>query len=36
MIMDVFAQAMPDGGFVMSFTDVTAERAAIEALSPRQ
>lgn len=33
MIMDVFAQAMPDGGFVMSFTDVTAERAAIEALS---
>jgi len=33
MIMDVFAQGMPDGGFVMSFTDVTAERAAIEALS---
>ena len=33
MIIDVFAQAMPDGGFVMSFTDVTAERAAIEALS---
>lgn len=33
MIMDVFAQAMPDGGFVMSVTDVTAERAAIEALS---
>jgi signal transduction histidine kinase/CheY-like chemotaxis protein len=33
MIMDVFAQAMPDGGFVMSFTDVTAERAAIAALS---
>ena len=33
MVMDVFAQGMPDGGFVMSFTDVTAERAAIEALS---
>ncbi|MDZ7907606.1 MAG: response regulator [Gemmobacter sp.] len=24
---------MPDGGFVLSFTDVTAERAALEALS---
>ncbi|MBC2835417.1 PAS-domain containing protein [Gemmobacter straminiformis] len=33
LILDVFAQGMPDGGFVMSFTDVTAERAAIEALS---
>lgn len=33
MILDVFAEGMPDGGFVMSFTDVTAERAAIEALS---
>lgn len=33
MIIDVFAQGMPDGGFVMSFTDVTAERAAIDALS---
>jgi signal transduction histidine kinase len=33
MIMDVFAEGMPGGGFVMSFTDVTAERAAIEALS---
>lgn len=32
-ILDVFAQEMPDGGFVMSFTDVTSERAAIEALS---
>ncbi len=32
-ILDVFAQAMPDGGFVMSFTDVTAEREALEALS---
>lgn len=33
LILDVFAQEMPDRGFVMSFTDVTAERAAIEALS---
>lgn len=33
LILDVFAQEMPDGGFVMSFTDVTAERAAIQALS---
>lgn len=33
VILDVFAQEMPDRGFVMSFTDVTAERAAIEALS---
>jgi signal transduction histidine kinase/CheY-like chemotaxis protein len=33
MILDVFAEGMPDGGFVMSFADVTAERAAIEALS---
>ena len=33
MILDVFAQEMPDGGIVMSFTDVTAERAAIDALS---
>lgn len=33
MILAVFAQEMPDGGFVMSFTDVTAERTAIEALS---
>ena len=33
MILDVFAEGMPDGGFVMSFTDVTAERAAIEGLS---
>jgi two-component system, sensor histidine kinase len=32
-IIDVFAQGMPDGGFVMSFSDVTAEREAIEALS---
>ena len=33
LILAVFAQEMPDGGFVMSFTDITAERAAIEALS---
>ncbi len=29
----VFAQHMPDGGFVISFTDVSAERAAIRAIS---
>ncbi len=33
LILDVFAQEMPDRGFVMSFTDVTAERAAIDGLS---
>ncbi len=33
LILDVFAQEMPDRGFVMSFTDVTAERAAITGLS---
>ncbi len=33
LILDVFAREMPDGGFVMSFTDVTAERAALLALS---
>jgi signal transduction histidine kinase len=33
LILDAFAQGMPDGGFVLSFTDVTAERAALEALS---
>lgn len=33
MILAVFAQEMPDGGFVMSFTDITAERRAIVALS---
>lgn len=33
LILDVFAQGMPDGGFVFSFTDVTAERAALVALS---
>ncbi len=32
-ILDVFAQETPDRGFVMSFTDVTAERAAIAGLS---
>ncbi|MDZ4136800.1 MAG: PAS-domain containing protein, partial [Paracoccaceae bacterium] len=30
-MLDVFAQEMPDRGFVISFTDVTAERAAIAA-----
>ncbi|MFK7876178.1 MAG: PAS-domain containing protein [Paracoccaceae bacterium] len=30
---NVFAQEMPDRGFVISFTDVTAERAAARALS---
>ncbi|MGV8950904.1 MAG: PAS-domain containing protein [Cypionkella sp.] len=33
MVLAVFAQEMPESGFVMSFTDVTAERQAIEALS---
>lgn len=28
-----FAQQMPDGGFVISFTDVSAERAAVQAIS---
>ncbi|MFN3646718.1 MAG: PAS-domain containing protein [Gemmobacter sp.] len=32
-MLDAFAQGMPDGGFVVSFTDVTAERQAIAALS---
>jgi signal transduction histidine kinase len=32
-ILDVFAKEMPDRGFVMSFTDVTAEREAMAALS---
>ncbi len=31
-ILSVFAQEMPDGGFVISFTDVTAERQAAQAL----
>ncbi len=33
LVLDVFGQGMPDGGFVMSFTDVTTERAAIAGLS---
>jgi hypothetical protein len=33
LILDAFAQGMPDGGFVVSFTDVTAERKALQALS---
>jgi len=32
IMLSAFAQEMPDGGFVMSFTDVTAERAAAEAM----
>ncbi|HPD91321.1 MAG: PAS-domain containing protein [Rhodobacter sp.] len=32
-ILDMFVQEMPDGGFVISFTDVTSERRAIAALS---
>ncbi|WP_299898215.1 PAS-domain containing protein [uncultured Ruegeria sp.] len=31
-ILSVFAQEMPDRGFVISFTDVTAERKSAEAL----
>lgn len=31
-ILDAFAQEVPGGGFVISFTDVTAERRAIAAL----
>lgn len=33
LILDVFAQEMPDKGFLFSFTDVTAERRAIEDIS---
>lgn len=33
MTLDAFAQDMPDRGFVISFTDVTAERRALAALS---
>lgn len=32
LTLDVFAQGLPDGGFVISFTDVTAERNAARAL----
>lgn len=32
MILTVFAQEMPDGGFVISFTDVTSEREATHAM----
>ncbi len=31
-VLTVFAQELPDGGFVVSFTDVTAERSALAAL----
>jgi len=30
--LDIFAQEMPDRGFVISFTDITAEREAIRAM----
>lgn len=33
VVLDAFAQEMPDTGFVISFSDVTAERSAIAALS---
>ena len=33
LILAIFAQEMPDAGFVMSFTDITAERDALTALS---
>lgn len=32
LVLTVFAQELPDGGFVMSLSDVTAERTAIAAL----
>lgn len=32
-VLAVFAQEMPDRGFVMSFSDITAERAAVRAIS---
>ncbi|MDP5219176.1 PAS-domain containing protein [Ruegeria sp. 2205SS24-7] len=32
-VLTVFMQQMPDGGFVISFTDVTAERQAIRAVT---
>ncbi len=32
LALDVFAQEMPDGSFVISFTDVTAERDALRGL----
>jgi two-component system, sensor histidine kinase len=33
LILQAFGQEMPDGGFVLSFTDVTAERTALDGLS---
>lgn len=32
LVLDAFAQGLPDGGFVISFTDVTAERNSARAL----
>ena len=33
LVLDVFAQEMPDRGFVISFTDVSVERASARALA---
>jgi signal transduction histidine kinase/CheY-like chemotaxis protein len=33
LVLAVFAQEMPGRGFVMSFSDITAERAAVRAIS---
>ncbi|HPE24311.1 PAS-domain containing protein [Albidovulum sp.] len=33
LVLAVFAEEMPDGGFVMSFSDITAERRALHALA---
>ncbi|MFT3687520.1 PAS-domain containing protein [Paenirhodobacter sp.] len=32
-VYEIFAQELPDGGFVLSLSDITAERAALQALS---
>lgn len=32
-VYEIFAQELPDGGFVLSLSDITAERAAMQALS---
>ncbi len=33
LVLAVFAEEMPDGGFVMSFSDITAERRALLAIA---
>lgn len=33
LVLDVFAQEMPDKGFLFSFTDITAERQAVEEMA---